>query len=186
MSVPAGFHQPRPSLEGAAFAAAGNCPGDEKNSAGCGKRPRPGDKAARVRPRNPRTRWARGRGRSVASQRKRKRWRQRLPAVVSPFPPSPVPVPLELVSSTPPTTLHKPASASTEHAREPRPPGAMTPAPRGAATRPGQRPHFYPRTCLPLGATERSPALRRCTAPPRPYYASSRRGPGSRGARSQR
>lgn len=45
--IPAGFHHP-PRPEGAASAAAGNCPGDEKSPAGCGRRPRPG-----TRPRGP-------------------------------------------------------------------------------------------------------------------------------------
>lgn len=48
----------------------------------------------------------------------------------------------------------------------------------GAQCQPGQ-------TCLPLGATGRSPAPRRCTAPPRPCCASSCRRPGSPGAAGQ-
>lgn len=95
--------------------------------------------------------------RERARERKEEARRQRPPAVVSPFPP--YRVPLELASPTPPTGPHKPASASTEHAKERRPPGAMTPAPREAAAGPGRRPPVPPESAHLSG--RRSEALHR-------------------------
>lgn len=64
----------------------------------------------------------------------------------------------------------RPPAASPPPARRPRLSGSHGAAARPEAARPSHS---------PLGATERSPALRRCTAPRPPCYAASRRRAGS-------
>lgn len=133
---PAGFHRP-PRPEGVASAAAGNCPGGEKNPAGHGRRPRPGtgpcgrpapEEAGKAGPAGEDRR--RGHRGSVAPTAARRG----LP---------PLPVPLKLENHTPPsdrasrpTPQQKSRRAAAAGSRE----EGERRAPRGATARPGRKP----------------------------------------------